>query len=244
MSSRWNADRVSKCFRRSSFSSDTIIARIVAIRSGSKNMCSDRHRPMPCAPRLRAVAACSGVSAFESTCKAEGGDGNSDKDLLVHASSSLSICENGAKKKTDTTRVRTYKSRVHNILFPRDIIPRLDLSLSLSFSLSLYVSLSPSLCIYLCFPASIACLALLLSLCLSLFSPVKKQIKSDTFFKLRRTLSLRASSAHFRTVWKSSSSVAERRSTVPRYTSPVLPSIVIMSCSFSSTSPSCEVHAH
>ncbi len=70
MSSLWKVAMVSRCWRRSAFSDDTIMARIAEIRSGAKNMCSDRQRPMPWAPRLRLVAACSGVSAFARTCGA------------------------------------------------------------------------------------------------------------------------------------------------------------------------------
>ncbi len=44
-----------------------IIWRTAPIRSGSKNMCSVRQRPMPSAPNLRAVSASSGVSALART---------------------------------------------------------------------------------------------------------------------------------------------------------------------------------
>ncbi len=44
-----------------------IICRTAPMRSGSKNMCSVRHRPMPSAPNLRAVSASSGVSALART---------------------------------------------------------------------------------------------------------------------------------------------------------------------------------
>ena len=45
----------------------TIISRMAVMRSPSKNMCSVRHRPMPCAPNLRACAASWGVSALVRT---------------------------------------------------------------------------------------------------------------------------------------------------------------------------------
>ena len=54
-------------FSRCSTVSETIISRIAAIRSVSKNMCSVRQRPMPSAPNLRACAASFGVSAFVRT---------------------------------------------------------------------------------------------------------------------------------------------------------------------------------
>ncbi len=44
-----------------------IIARIFGWRSAAMNMCSVRHRPMPCAPNSRARRASSGVSAFVRT---------------------------------------------------------------------------------------------------------------------------------------------------------------------------------
>ncbi len=44
-----------------------IICRTAPMRSGSKNICSVRHRPMPSAPNLRAVSASSGVSALVRT---------------------------------------------------------------------------------------------------------------------------------------------------------------------------------
>ena len=53
--------------RRSSSVSAQIISRNAAMRSGSKNMCSVRHRPMPSAPSSRALRASRGVSAFVRT---------------------------------------------------------------------------------------------------------------------------------------------------------------------------------
>src|SRR6185436_10633187 len=44
-----------------------IISRTRMIRSSAKNMCSVRQRPMPCAPKSRAVRASFGVSAFVRT---------------------------------------------------------------------------------------------------------------------------------------------------------------------------------
>ena len=42
---------------------------MATMRSGWKNMCSVRHRPMPSAPNLRAVLASSGVSALVRTLR-------------------------------------------------------------------------------------------------------------------------------------------------------------------------------
>ena len=57
--------------RRAACSSSSVSARIIcctaATRSGPRNMCSVRHRPMPSAPRSRALDDCSGVSAFART---------------------------------------------------------------------------------------------------------------------------------------------------------------------------------
>ena len=44
-----------------------IISRTAEIRSGSKNMCSVRHSPIPSAPNSRATFASLGVSAFART---------------------------------------------------------------------------------------------------------------------------------------------------------------------------------
>ena len=44
-----------------------IISRTIGSRSGARNMCSVRHRPMPSAPSLRALAASSPVSALART---------------------------------------------------------------------------------------------------------------------------------------------------------------------------------
>ena len=49
---------------------ETIISRIALMRSASKNICSVRHRPMPCAPKAKACAASFGVSAFVRTSRA------------------------------------------------------------------------------------------------------------------------------------------------------------------------------
>ena len=46
-----------------------IIWRTAPMRSGSKNMCSVRHRPMPSAPNFCAVSASSGVSALARTLR-------------------------------------------------------------------------------------------------------------------------------------------------------------------------------
>ena len=55
--------------RRSASESERIICRTAMMRSGSKNMCSVRHRPMPSAPKARAVFASIGVSALVRTCR-------------------------------------------------------------------------------------------------------------------------------------------------------------------------------
>ena len=66
-SCRWNGSSLSSAARRPPSSSAMIIWRTMLIRSGAKNMCSVRHRPMPSAPNLRAVSASSGVSALVRT---------------------------------------------------------------------------------------------------------------------------------------------------------------------------------
>jgi hypothetical protein len=66
-SSRWNGKRRARAVRLPSSPRAMIICRTAPMRSGSKNMCSVRHRPMPSAPYLRAVSASSGVSALART---------------------------------------------------------------------------------------------------------------------------------------------------------------------------------
>ena len=66
-SSRWNGSSLASAARRPASSGAMIICRTAPMRSGSKNMCSVRHRPMPSAPNLRAVSASSGVSALART---------------------------------------------------------------------------------------------------------------------------------------------------------------------------------
>ena len=66
-SSRWNGKSRSSAARRAASVLDMIICRTARMRSGAKNMCSVRHRPMPSAPNLRAVSASSGVSALART---------------------------------------------------------------------------------------------------------------------------------------------------------------------------------
>ena len=60
-SSRWYAASSSSAV------SAKIIWRTASTRSSPRNMCSVRHRPMPSAPRARAFADWSGVSAFART---------------------------------------------------------------------------------------------------------------------------------------------------------------------------------
>ena len=66
-SSRWNGSSFASASRRSVSSSAMIMARMCLMRSSPKNMCSVRQRPMPSAPKLLALAASSGVSAFVRT---------------------------------------------------------------------------------------------------------------------------------------------------------------------------------
>ena len=66
-SARCIGNKRSKTERRSCAASAKIISRITVNRSTSKNMCSVRHSPMPCASKLRAVCASRGVSAFART---------------------------------------------------------------------------------------------------------------------------------------------------------------------------------
>ncbi len=66
-SSRWNGRSFATAARRVAGSGAMIISRTIAIRSGAKNMCSVRTRPMPSAPNSRAFAASAGVSAFART---------------------------------------------------------------------------------------------------------------------------------------------------------------------------------
>ena len=66
-SSRWNGKSFASAFSRPAASSARIISRIGPIRSGSKNMCSVRHSPMPSAPNSRAFCASCGVSALVRT---------------------------------------------------------------------------------------------------------------------------------------------------------------------------------
>ena len=58
---------LAKAALRASSLSARIISRTARMRLDSKNMCSVRHRPMPSAPKSRAVRASSGVSALALT---------------------------------------------------------------------------------------------------------------------------------------------------------------------------------
>ena len=64
---RWNGSSLANAARRPASSGAMIIWRTALMRSGSKNMCSVRQRPMPSAPYFFAVSASSGVSAFART---------------------------------------------------------------------------------------------------------------------------------------------------------------------------------
>ena len=66
-SARCIGSKRSRTERRSCAASAKIISRITVKRSTSKNICSVRHNPMPCASKLRAVCASRGVSAFART---------------------------------------------------------------------------------------------------------------------------------------------------------------------------------
>ena len=63
----WNGAIFASAARRPASSSARIISRTAAMRASSKNICSVRHRPMPSAPKPRAVLASSGVSALART---------------------------------------------------------------------------------------------------------------------------------------------------------------------------------
>ena len=63
---RCNGNRASSAASRSSVESDRM-SRSISARRSPRNMCSVRHRPMPCAPSLRARFASSGVSALART---------------------------------------------------------------------------------------------------------------------------------------------------------------------------------
>ncbi len=63
----WNGAILARATRRPASSSARIISRTAAMRASSKNMCSVRDRPMPSAPKPRAVLASSGVSALART---------------------------------------------------------------------------------------------------------------------------------------------------------------------------------
>ncbi len=67
-SSRCSGSRAASAFSRVVSSRARIIASTSALRS-PRNMCSVRHRPMPWAPRARARAASSGVSALARTSR-------------------------------------------------------------------------------------------------------------------------------------------------------------------------------
>ena len=58
---------LSSAFSLSSKVSAQIISLKAAIRSASKNICSVRHKPIPCAPNSMALAASFGVSALVRT---------------------------------------------------------------------------------------------------------------------------------------------------------------------------------
>ena len=64
---RWYGSNFANARPRSEPVSARIISRIASIRSPSKNMCSVRQRPIPCAPNATAFLTCSGVSAFVRT---------------------------------------------------------------------------------------------------------------------------------------------------------------------------------
>ncbi len=64
---RWNGRSFMRAFRRAAGVSATIISRMALIRFSSKNMCSVRVSPIPCAPNARAWAASSGRSALVRT---------------------------------------------------------------------------------------------------------------------------------------------------------------------------------
>ena len=66
-SARWNGSSSARAARRPASSEAMIICRTALMRSGSKNMCSVRHSPMPSAPNFFAVSASSGVSALART---------------------------------------------------------------------------------------------------------------------------------------------------------------------------------
>ena len=66
-SSRWNGRSFSSAARCDTWSAAMIISRTMGMRSGAKNMCSVRTRPMPSAPNSRALRASSGVSALART---------------------------------------------------------------------------------------------------------------------------------------------------------------------------------
>ena len=66
-SPRWNGSSLDNAARRPASSCAMIIWRTALMRSGSKNMCSVRQRPMPSAPNFFAVSASSGVSALART---------------------------------------------------------------------------------------------------------------------------------------------------------------------------------
>ncbi len=68
-SSRWNGSRVSSALARAAASSAMIMRRTAPMRSGAKNMCSVRQRPMPSAPKRAAVVASAGVSALARTLR-------------------------------------------------------------------------------------------------------------------------------------------------------------------------------
>ena len=66
-SARCIGSTLASAFFRPSASSARIISCMATMRSGWKNMCSVRHRPMPSAPNLTAARASSGVSALVRT---------------------------------------------------------------------------------------------------------------------------------------------------------------------------------
>ena len=64
---RCSGSSLSSAARRPRSSSARIIWRTAVMRLASKNICSVRHRPMPSAPKSRAVCASKGVSALART---------------------------------------------------------------------------------------------------------------------------------------------------------------------------------
>ena len=68
-SPRWMGSSFFNTSSRTFPSSATIIFRTREMRSSSKNICSVRHNPIPCAPKSRAINASCGVSALALICR-------------------------------------------------------------------------------------------------------------------------------------------------------------------------------